>query len=84
MPHRFGVVEMAALARLPDANLLWIGRNNPARLQGNVIWQQLPFSQPARSAMLPVISPTGALISTQRFDRALARAVPALASRHVV
>ncbi len=32
------------LARLPDANLLWIGRSNPARLQGNVIWQRFPFS----------------------------------------
>jgi ferric hydroxamate transport system substrate-binding protein len=78
------IVDMESLARMPDANLLWIGRDNAAALNSNPVWQQLPFSQPARAATLPMISSTGALVSVQRFARALAQTVPSMAGSHVI
>jgi ferric hydroxamate transport system substrate-binding protein len=82
--NRVSIVEMERLVRMRDANLLWIGRDNAALLQRNPVWRQLPFAQPGHSAVLPMISSTGALVSVQRFVRAVARAVPALSSRHVI
>jgi ferric hydroxamate transport system substrate-binding protein len=82
--HDSSIVEMEALAWMQDANLLWIGRNNPDVARRNPVWRQLPFSQPARTATLPIISPTGALVSVQRFARAVAQAVPSLSANHVV
>jgi ferric hydroxamate transport system substrate-binding protein len=78
------IIEMESLARVPDANLLWIGRDNAASLKSNPVWQQLPFSQPARAATLPMISSTGALVSVQRFARAVAQTVPLLSGSHVI
>jgi ferric hydroxamate transport system substrate-binding protein len=76
------IVAMDTLARMPDANLLWIGRNNASMVQGNAVWRQLPFSQPSRTATLPMISSTGALVSVQRFARAVAHTVPSLSAHH--
>jgi ferric hydroxamate transport system substrate-binding protein len=82
-----GVVELERLAQLPDANLLCVDGGAPlglAALQGNPVWRHLPFSEPGRSAMLPVIAATGALVSVQRFARAVAHAVPLMRTPHVM
>jgi ferric hydroxamate transport system substrate-binding protein len=82
-----GVVELERLAQLQDANLLCVDGGAPgglAALQGNPVWRHLPFSEPGRSAMLPVIVATGALVSVQRFARAVARAVPSMRTPHVI
>jgi ferric hydroxamate transport system substrate-binding protein len=78
------IVEMESLARAADSNMLWIGRDNASVARHNPVWQALPFSQATRAATLPVISSTGALVSVQRFARALAQAVPLLSARHVI
>ncbi|SAL72752.1 periplasmic binding protein [Caballeronia peredens] len=78
------IVEMERLAQLADANLLWIGRRGPDALLRNPLWRQLPFAQSGRSATLPMISATGALVSVQRFARAVAAALPSMSSSHVV
>jgi ferric hydroxamate transport system substrate-binding protein len=75
------IVELDQLAQVPDACVLWVGssaggENGALRL--NPVWRQLPFSQAGRSATLPVISATGALISVQRFARAVVGAMPAI------
>jgi ferric hydroxamate transport system substrate-binding protein len=78
------IVELDRLAAAPDARILWVDSGAPgamASLQRNPVWRQLPFSQPGRTATLPVISATGALISVQRFARAVANAMQ---SRHVI
>ncbi|MFM0317514.1 ABC transporter substrate-binding protein [Paraburkholderia nemoris] len=72
------IVELDRLAAAPDARILWVGSGAPgnmAGLQRNPVWRQLPFSQAGRTATLPVISATGALISVQRFARAVANAM---------
>jgi ferric hydroxamate transport system substrate-binding protein len=81
------VIELERLALLQNANLLCVDGGAPgglAALQGNPVWRQLPFSEPGRSAMLPVIAATGALVSVQRFARAVARAVPSMWTPHVI
>ncbi|SAK64327.1 periplasmic binding protein [Caballeronia pedi] len=80
--NRANVVEMERVAQMSDASLLWIGRDGSAALQRNPVWRQMPFAQPHRQATLPMISSTGALVSVQRFARALALAVPSLAAGH--
>ncbi|WP_063771793.1 ABC transporter substrate-binding protein [Burkholderia sp. 9120] len=80
------IVELERLIVAPDAHLLWVGAGEDgtaAGLQRNPVWRQLPFAQPGRSAILPVISPSGALISVQRFTRAVVDALPTRNS-HVV
>jgi ferric hydroxamate transport system substrate-binding protein len=82
-----GVIELERLAQLQDANLLCVDGGAPgglAALQGNPVWRHLPFSEPGRSAMLPVIAATGALVSVQRFARAVACAVPSMRTPHVI
>ena len=72
------IVELDRLAAAPDGRILWIDSGAPGDmvgLQRNPVWRQLPFSQAGRTATLPVISPTGALISVQRFARAVANAM---------
>lgn len=81
------VVELERLALLQNANLLCVDGGAPgglAALQGNPVWRHLPFSEPGRSAMLPVIAATGALVSVQRFARAVAREVPSMRTPHVI
>ncbi|SIO40562.1 iron complex transport system substrate-binding protein [Burkholderia sp. GAS332] len=78
------IVELDRLAAAPDARILWVDSGAPGDmvgLQRNPVWRQLPFSQAGRAATLPVISPTGALISVQRFARAVANAMQ---SSHVI
>ncbi|MFM0597382.1 ABC transporter substrate-binding protein [Paraburkholderia dilworthii] len=78
------IVELDRLATVPDACVLWVGSSvsdDMTALQLNPVWRQLPFSQPGRTAALPVISATGALISVQRFARAVVSAMPGL---HVI
>ncbi|PQV44823.1 ABC transporter substrate-binding protein [Paraburkholderia sp. BL21I4N1] len=80
------IVELERLIVAPDAQMLWVGASGDgtaAGLQRNPVWRQLPFAQPGRSAILPVVSPTGALISVQRFTRAVADAMQTRTS-HVV
>jgi ferric hydroxamate transport system substrate-binding protein len=81
------VIELERLAQLPDANLLCVDGGAPgglAALQGNPVWRHLPFAQPGRSTTLPIIAPTGALVSVQRFARAVARAIPSMGAPHVI
>jgi iron complex transport system substrate-binding protein len=81
------VIELERLALLQNANLLCVDGGAPgglAALQGNPVWRHLPFSEPGRSAMLPVIASTGALVSVQRFARAVARVVPSMWTPHVI
>ncbi|RKF38440.1 hypothetical protein BCY88_07050 [Paraburkholderia fungorum] len=81
------VVELERLAQIPDANLLWIdgGAHGAfAGLQRNPVWRQLPFAQPGRAATLPVISAQGALVSVQRFARAVAHALPSMENSHAL
>jgi iron complex transport system substrate-binding protein len=78
------IVELDRLATVPDACVLWVGssvNDDMSTLQLNPVWRQLPFSQPGRTATLPVISATGALISVQRFARAVVSAMPGI---HVI
>lgn len=72
------IVELERLVAVPDAHILWVGASEDgtaAGLQRNPVWRQLPFAQPGRSAILPVVSPNGALISVQRFTRAVVDAL---------
>ncbi len=81
------VIELERLAQLQDANLLCVDGGAPgglAALEGNPVWRHLPFSGPGRSVMLPVIAATGALVSVQRFARAVARTVPSMRTPHVI
>lgn len=75
----FAMVPLQRLAELPDAALLLVGPVTPAMqaaLARNAIWQALPQSR--RMALLPVIAPTGGLISMQRFASAVTKALPDL------
>jgi ABC-type Fe3+-hydroxamate transport system substrate-binding protein len=81
------VIELEQLARIPDANLLWVDGGAPgalAGLQRNPVWRQLPFAQPGRAATLPVIAAQGALVSVQRFARAVAQVVPSMENSHAI
>lgn len=81
------VVELERLAQIPDANLLWVdsGAHGAfAGLQRNPVWRQLPFALPGRAATLPVISAQGALVSVQRFARAVAHALPSMENSHAL
>jgi ferric hydroxamate transport system substrate-binding protein len=72
------IIDMERAARMHDARVLWTGSGNTPATGRNPVWRALPFSRTGRSARLPVISPTGALVSSQRFVRAVSRLLPSI------
>ncbi|WP_420994041.1 ABC transporter substrate-binding protein [Cupriavidus sp. 30B13] len=68
---RRAVVALDRLAAAPAAAILWVGPG-ARQLRRNPLWRLLPFAQAGRTATLPVIAEGGALVSVQRFARAVA------------
>lgn len=75
----FNQITLTELAHLPENTILIVIQPYPAstyrQLQQNVLWQRLPFSQPARHRVLPAVWSFGALPSMQRFNALLTQAL---------